>query len=143
MSLRVLHITDLHLIPETGAEIYGADPDRPALIGFHHSPMKPCPSTDCHLENEAATLDALAAHKNARVVITGHNHREFEYRFGGVTLYTTPSTCSQAIHAQKGDPVDHENFWDSHSFDPSRQGYRMLTLGDDGGFESEVHWTLQ
>ena len=27
MSLRVLHITDLHLTPEPGSEIYGADPD--------------------------------------------------------------------------------------------------------------------
>jgi Icc protein len=121
-------------------EALSEDRERPALIGFHHSPTPPCPSTGCHLENALEMLDVLAPHPNARVVIAGHNHREFEGRAAEITLYTTPSTCSQAIHAQQGEPVDHEDFWDSHSFDASRQGFRMLTLEADGSFDSEVHW---
>jgi hypothetical protein len=77
---------------------------------------------------------------NARGVICGHGHLELERTAEHVKLFTTPSTCSQAWHAQLGDAVDHEQFWASHKFDPGRHSFRMLTLLPGGEIESTVHW---
>ncbi len=122
------------------ASALSEEPDRPVLTCLHHSPTRPCPSTGCHLRNGDALLQLLSAKPNARAVISGHSHIEQERRAEHVRLFTTPSTCSQGLHAQLGDPVDHEDFWASHSFDPSRHGFRMLTLRSKGEFESTVHW---
>ncbi len=118
----------------------GDDPSRPVLACLHHGPARPCPTPGCALQNDAALLDLLGSRPNARAVISGHAHAEIERRFEHVTLLTTPSTCSQGVHAQLGEPVDHEDFWASHRFDPSRYGFRMLTLLPGGEIESQVHW---
>jgi Icc protein len=116
------------------------DPRRPTLVALHHGPVPPCPSTGCRLHDAEVLLERLAASSNARAVIAGHAHEAIERRAGPLRLLTTPSTCAQAIHAQLGAPVDHEDFWASHRFDPSRHGFRLLALRPDGELESEVHF---
>jgi hypothetical protein len=107
---------------------------------LHHSPVRPCPSTGCHLHNDGALLHVLGGHANARLVLAGHAHLESERRFAQTTVLTTPASSSQCAHAQFGESVDHEDFWASHVFDPSRHGFRMLTLKPGGQFETQVHW---
>jgi Icc protein len=116
------------------------DPSRPVLTCLHHGPARPCPASGCRLHNDDVLLGLLGSRPNARAVISGHAHTEIERHSEHVTLLTAPSTCSQGIHAQRGEPVDHEDFWASHRFDPSRYGFRMLTLLPGGELESAVHW---
>ena len=127
---------ELHRLGET----LSADSQRPVIVCLHHSPIRPCPSTGCHLKNDAELIAALDSHANARAVLAGHSHLELERRIQHATLLTTPATSSQCVHGQIGEPVDHEDFWSSHRFDASRHGFRMLSLHRDGRFESSVHW---
>jgi Icc protein len=113
---------------------------RPALIALHHSPNSPCPHHSCQLVEGDAFLALVASYPEVRAVIAGHSHRAVEARHGDVRVFTTPSTCSQCIHAQPGEVPSHDDFWACHRFDPSRQGYRIIDLGRDGDFETEVHW---
>lgn len=122
------------------ASALAEEPGRPALIGLHHGPASYCPSSGCQLQNAAALLEVLASRASARGVIAGHGHLEVERAAGHVKLLVTPSTCSQAWHAQRGEPVDHEAFAASHRFDPGRHGFRMLELSPGGALESTVHW---
>ena len=102
--------------------------------------MAPCPSSGCRLANDAALIDLLHAHANARVVLAGHAHVEAERRLDHTVALNTPASSSECRHAQLGEPVDHEDFWSSHVFDPTRHGFRMLTLKPDGAFETQVHY---
>ena len=131
-----LEPSQLELLSSALAE----DPSRPVLACLHHGPARYCPSSGCQLHNAVALLDLMVSRSNARAVICGHAHLELERSAEHVKLFTTPSTCSQAWHAQLGEPVDHEEFWSSHRFDPSRWGFRMLTLMPGGEIESRVHW---
>ena len=115
-------------------------PARSVVTCLHHGPIRPCPSTGCHLHNDGTLLELLAARPNARIVLAGHAHLELERRLGHTTFLTTPASSSQASHAQEGERVDHEDFWASHAFDANRHGFRMLTLKPRGGFETQVHW---
>jgi hypothetical protein len=36
--------------------------------------------------------------------------------------------------------VNHEDFWDSHEFDSTRRGFRILDIQDDGNFKTKIHW---
>lgn len=121
-------------------ETLSADSERPAIVCLHHSPIRPCPSTGCHLKNDDEFIAVLDLHANARAVLAGHSHVELERRIQHATLLTTPATSSQCVHAQAGEPVDHQDFWSSHRFDASRHGFRMLSLHRDGRFDSSVHW---
>jgi Icc protein len=112
----------------------------PAIVCLHHGPIRPCPTSGCHLQNDAELLATLGAYSNARVVIAGHAHLEATRWAGHTELLTTPATSAQCAHAQQGELVDREDFRSSHRFDTSRHGFRMLTLHSDGVFESAVHW---
>lgn len=128
--------SELQRLEQTLAE----ENDRPAVICLHHSPTRPCPSTGCQLKNEQAFLDVLDSHQNVRAVLSGHSHLELQRQSHTTVLLTTPATSSQCVHAQLGASVDHEDFWASHEFDPSRHGFRMLGLHRDGTFDTQVHW---
>jgi Icc protein len=121
-------------------EMLSEDPKRPAIICLHHSPTRPCPSTGCHLQNDDELIKVLDSHANGRVVLAGHSHLELERRIRHASLLTTPATSSQCVHAQLGEPVDHEDFWASHEFDATWHGFRILTLHRDGQFDANVHW---
>jgi Icc protein len=120
-----------------------AETPRPCLIALHHSPTPPCPYPGCHLRNESEFLDLLSRHANARVVIAGHAHTKIERVVGDAALFTTPSTCAEAVHApqcHRSEPPEASDFWNSHSFLGERHGYRWLDLQPDGEFESGVRW---
>lgn len=116
------------------------DPERPVLACLHHSPIRPCPTRWCHLRNDAELVRVLDRHANARVVVAGHSHLERERRVRHASLFTTPATSAQCVHAGPGDAVDHDGFWASHEFDPRRHAFRMLTLHAGGRFDTRVHW---
>ena len=124
-------------------ESLSEDPKRPVMVCLHHSPIRPCPTTGCHLKNDEELISVLDSHPNGRAVLAGHSHVELERRIRHATLLTTPATSSQCVHAQRGEAVDHEDFWASHEFDASRHGFRMITLHADGRFEVKVHWVLR
>lgn len=114
--------------------------DRPILVALHHTPSKVCPSFGCQLENSNEFTELLNRHPNIKGVIAGHTHNTSEIDAGGHIQFTTPSTFAKASHAQAGEPVDHDDFWASHSLDGNSQGFRILDLSADGGITSEVHW---
>ena len=102
--------------------------------------LRPCPSTGCHLKNDDELIAVLDAHPNARIVLAGHAHQELERRGRYAALLTTPATSAQCRHAQRGVPVDHEDFWASHEFDADRHAFRMLTLRSNGEVDTTIHW---
>lgn len=122
------------------AQALEEEPDRPAVVCLHHSPISPCPSTGCQLRNERQFLDVIESHGNARAVLAGHAHVELARPTRTALLLTTPATSSQCLHAQLGARVDHEDFWASHKFEPMRHGFRMLHLHTGGTFDTRVHW---
>ena len=111
---------------------------RAVVVALHHGPLRPCPSRDCHLRNDAEFMDLLRASSKTRVVLAGHAHVALERQMEQVLYLTSPSSNSQAIHAQLGEPVDHDDFYDSHTLDPSRHAYRMLSLGPGDSVQTEV-----
>lgn len=113
---------------------------RPAVVALHHSPISPCPSFGCQLVGAGSLLDRLSCHANVKAVVAGHSHIEAEAAYRGIRVVTTPSTCAVARHATAADCRDLQDFWASHSFDPTRHGYRLLDLEADGSLTSEVHW---
>ena len=112
----------------------------PTVVALHHPPIAPCPSFGCQLVGAADFLEQLARHGNVKAVIAGHSHLEAAADFRGIRVFTTPSTCAVARHALASECPDLEDFWASHSFDPSRHGYRVLDLEADGSLQSQVHW---
>jgi len=116
------------------------DPKRPMITCLHHGPAGPCPFSGCRLHNDADLLTSLVSRSNACAVLSGHLHAPVEHEVEHVKLLTAPSTCSQLSQAQLGESVDQEDFLASHKLDPSRYGFRMLTLAPDGQLESQLHW---
>jgi Icc protein len=114
--------------------------ERSVVTCLHHGPISPCPSKGCQLNNTEFFLATLKRYPKARVVLAGHAHIELEKKIDHVTLLTTPATSSLCIHAQEGAAVNHEDFWDSHEFDSTRRGFRILDIQDDGNFKTKVHW---
>jgi len=111
---------------------------RRVVVALHHGPLRPCPSPDCHLRNGDELMERLRSSPAARVVLAGHAHLELEQQLDHVLCLTCPSSNSQAIHAQLGAPVDHDDFYASHTLDPSRHAYRMLSLGPGDAVHTEV-----
>ena len=112
----------------------------PVLVALHHTPTSVCPSSGCQLKNAQQFTQLLNSYAGVKAVIAGHTHTDSEVDVGGHRQFTTPSTFAHATHAQLGDPVDHEDFWESHQLDGSTWGYRILDLFADGTIHSEVHW---
>ena len=114
--------------------------NHPILVALHHTPSNVCPSSGCKLLNSVEFTTLLNSHRNIKGVIAGHTHNASEINTEGHVQFTTPSTFAHVSHAQFGEPVDHEDFWASHSLDGSIQGFRILDLFPDGTIRSEVHW---
>ena len=114
--------------------------DKPVLVAMHHTPTAVCPSSGCQLSNVDEFLGVLDRHANAAGVIAGHTHNAMEKQVGGHVQFTTPSTFAYAVHAQRGEPVDHEDFWDAHKLDGTRRGFRTLDLQENGSIKTQVHW---
>lgn len=104
-------------------------PERPHLICLHHHPV-PIGSKwmdAIGLRNPQPFLDLLARHHNARAVLWGHVHQEFDQQHGPLRLLASPSTCVQFAPG-------------SEDFQVSDQapGYRWLQLHADGTLDTGV-----
>jgi Icc protein len=108
-----------------------ACPDAHVLVCLHHPPalMQSHWLDSVGLENREQFLDTVAAAPNARVVLFGHVHQEYEGEHEGLHVVGTPSTCSQFLRYS---PV--------YAVDDSPPAYRRLNLYTDGRFEHELVW---
>lgn len=106
-----------------------AEPDRHALVCYHHHPLPMgCAWLDTQqIENADEFFADLDALPQVKGVLWGHVHQEFEGDYKGKRLMATPSTCVQfAKHS------------DDFKIDTQLPGYRWLDLHPDGRIESQV-----
>ncbi|WP_232462466.1 phosphodiesterase [Bordetella genomosp. 9] len=102
---------------------------RPALVAMHHNAVQV--SADWRdpmmLDNAAELFRHLARWRNAKLLLWGHVHQEFDRRRGSMRMLATPSTCFQfAIRDGR------------HRLDPQPPGYRWLKLYPDGSVATGV-----
>ena len=117
-----------------------ASGDSPVLVALHHSVIAPCPFPGCQLSGTHELLDVLAGSERVRAVVAGHTHTANESTWGAIRLMDAPSTMYEALHPVAGECRSMDDFLASHRINPERVGFRLHELGDDGSFESEVHW---
>lgn len=104
-------------------------PELFTLVFVHHNPV-PVGSTwlDQHrMKNGEALLSLLAEHPNARGVVWGHVHQDWEQQREHLHLIATPSTCIQFK------PRSHQ-----FALDKRPPGYRYLTLNGNGELVTEL-----
>ncbi|SSW69482.1 3',5'-cyclic-AMP phosphodiesterase [Achromobacter agilis] len=104
-------------------------PGRHTLVAMHHNPMQ----IDSHwhdtmmIDNPQALFKLLAHWPQARVLLWGHVHHEFDRRRHNLRMLATPSTCFQfSIRDGK------------HVVDNMAPGYRWLKLYQDGSMATGV-----
>ena len=104
-------------------------PERHHLICFHHHPV----SIGCKwmepigLRNPDALFAVLARHPQAKALLWGHIHQEFDQLHDGMRLLASPSTCVQFAPGSEEFQVGSE-----------APGYRWLRLHADGRLETGV-----
>lgn len=111
------------------AQALSEAPQRHHLICLHHHPvaigaawMEPI-----GLRNPEALFSVLERFPQARALLWGHVHQEFDQSRQGLRLMASPSTCIQFA-------PDSEDF----ALDSLAPGYRWLRLYDDGQLETGV-----
>lgn len=104
-------------------------PGRHTLVAMHHNPMQ----MDSHwhdsmmIDNPQALFKRLARWPQARVLLWGHVHHEFDRRRHNLRMLATPSTCFQfSIRDGK------------HVVDNMAPGYRWIKLYQDGSMATGV-----
>ncbi|MDH2051719.1 phosphodiesterase [Achromobacter marplatensis] len=104
-------------------------PGRHTLVAMHHNPMQ----IDSHwhdsmmIDNPQALFKRLARFPQARVLLWGHVHHEFDRRRHNLRMLATPSTCFQfSIRDGK------------HVVDNMAPGYRWIKLYEDGSMATGV-----
>jgi Icc protein len=104
-------------------------PQRHHLICLHHHPVPiGCKWMDpIGLRNADALFAILDRHPQARAVLWGHVHQEFDQMRGNLRLIASPSTCVQFAPGSEDFQVGSE-----------APGYRWLRLHDDGKLETSV-----
>ncbi|QMV64133.1 3',5'-cyclic-AMP phosphodiesterase [Pseudomonas berkeleyensis] len=104
-------------------------PQRHHLICLHHHPV----SIGCKwmepigLRNADVLFAILGRHPQARAVLWGHIHQEFDQMRGNLRLLASPSTCVQFTPGSEDFQVSNE-----------APGYRWLRLHADGTLETGV-----
>jgi Icc protein len=104
-------------------------PERHHLICLHHHPV----SIGCKwmepigLRNPDTLFAILERHSQARAVLWGHIHQEFDQQRGNLRLLASPSTCVQFAPGSEDFQVSNE-----------APGYRWLRLHSDGRLETGV-----
>ncbi|MDD1965153.1 3',5'-cyclic-AMP phosphodiesterase [Pseudomonas putida] len=111
------------------AQALSEAPQRHHLICLHHHPvpigaawMEPI-----GLRNPDALFSVLERFPQARALLWGHVHQEFDQMHEGLRLMASPSTCIQFA-------PNSEDF----ALDAKAPGYRWLRLFDDGHMETGV-----
>ena len=79
----------------------GEDPERPALLAVHHTPLSTgLPGWDA-INLDPAEIEALgevvARHPQLRAIVGGHLHRIATASLGGCPVFSAPSTYLQAL----------------------------------------------
>lgn len=107
----------------------GTAQGRPALVAMHHNAVQI--SADWRdsmmLDNAAELFRHLTRWGNARILLWGHVHQDFDRRRGNVRMLATPSTCFQ-FTIRDG----------RHRLDPQPPGYRWMKLYPDGSIATGV-----
>ena len=104
-------------------------PDHYTLVFVHHNPV-PVGSRwlDQHrMKNGEALLSLLAQHDNARGVVWGHVHQDWQQQRDHLHLIATPSTCIQFKPRS-------EQF----ALDKRPPGYRYLHLASNGELSTDL-----
>lgn len=111
------------------AQALSEAPERHHLVCLHHHPV----SIDCPwmepigLRNPHALFEVLERFPQARALLWGHIHQEYDQQRNGLRLLATPSTCIQFK------PLSHD-----FQLDTLAPGYRWLKLLPDGQMETGV-----
>lgn len=106
-------------------------PDVHTVVALHHQPVPVCSqwldTMALPHNNRERLLNLLGRHRQARVVLWGHIHQEYDGHAGNLRLLATPSTSFQFT------PKSEE-----FSIDYAAPGCRWLYLHADGKVETEV-----
>lgn len=105
------------------------NPERFTLVVLHHN-ILPTNSAwlDQHsLKNSEALAEILALYPNVKAILHGHIHQEVDSVWHGIRILSTPSTC-----------IQFKPNCDNFTLDTLPQGWRELTLFDDGRIETQV-----
>ena len=114
--------------------------DSSVLLAMHHTPLRLCASPSCQMHNAGELLTALKKHQQIKALVAGHTHNAVDELQGQLRIMTTPSTMVQVTHNQHEAFKNNEEFWDYHSPDISRHGYRVIDLYANGSLTTEVRW---
>lgn len=104
-------------------------PERHHLVCFHHHPVP----IGCRwmepigIRNPAALFAVLERHPQAKALLWGHVHQEFDQQRGNLRLLASPSTCVQFAPGS-----------DDFQVGSQAPGYRWLRLHPDGQLETGV-----
>jgi Icc protein len=103
--------------------------DKNILVALHHSVVEVGSHwVDQHrIANQQQLYQLLAAHGKVRAVINGHVHQQFETDWGGIKVYSAPSTCFQFKPKA-----------DEFTMGDEPPAYRWIDLHNDGRVDTGV-----
>jgi len=101
------------------------------LVAVHHNPVKVGSAwmDRIGVQNSDALFNVLCKYENVKTVVCGHIHQELHTQVQGIAVYGTPSSCFQFAPNTPEAEIDNKP-----------PGYRILTLLDDGRFDTRVCW---
>jgi Icc protein len=98
------------------------------VVCMHHPPASTCDNPYCVIVNADETLNVLTRYPRVRAVLSGHLHRSFDSRYGGIRFLGAPSTCRQLTHG--GNP--------HIGLTSAPPAARLIELHADGGIAYET-----
>jgi len=105
--------------------------DKNILVAMHHSPIAVNSHwVDQHrIANHQQLYTLLASHGKVRAVVNGHIHQQHEANWGGIAVYSTPSTCFQFEPRSVEFSLGHQS-----------PAYRWIDLHPSGHIETGVQF---
>ena len=105
------------------------NPERFTLVVLHHNILFTHSAwLDQHsLKNSDTLAEILALYPNVKAILHGHIHQEVDAIWNGIRILSTPSTC-----------IQFKPNCDDFTLDNLPQGWRELSLFEDGHIETEV-----
>ena len=110
--------------------LLNTSPTKNFMIFLHHHPIIiESESMDkMIIENSEILINIIKDNENIKGVCWGHIHQEITTKINKTELFSTPSTCYQAIPKSKSFTIDHS----------AKPGYRVIKLLDDGKIKTHV-----
>jgi Icc protein len=101
------------------------------LVAVHHNPLNVGSAwmDRIGVQNGEAFFKVLCKYSNVKAVICGHIHQELFTQVNGIAVYGTPSSCFQFTPNTPEAEIDNRP-----------PGYRILTLHENGSFDTQVYW---